>query len=195
MDELGSIGIESKATYVQIKEYILENLILKISARLHRLIKCMREHDNKSKVEMKTMKKYIGIAFVLITILSLTACGSTCDSNKEIVLPKAEEVKEIEIMKNTSEDRLKIESQDEIFSFIAEIKEYTNDTGKESVNDQPTNINDYLIVKFHHKNAEDSPSVAYLYKDKNSSYIEQPYFGIWKLREEIFDKISGQLIK
>lgn len=50
------------------------------------------------------MKKYIGISFVLITILSLTACGSN-GSNKEIVLPKAEEVKEIEIMENTSEKK------------------------------------------------------------------------------------------
>ena len=135
--------------------------------------------------------KHLGIALVLITILSLTACVS----NKKIILPKAEEVKEIEIMKNTSEDRLKIENQDEIFVIIADIEENFKDTGKESVNDQPTNINDYLIVKFHHKNAEDSPSVAYLYKDKNSSYVEQPYSGIWKLKEETFDEISGKLIK
>ncbi|EFA89797.1 DUF5301 domain-containing protein [Peptoniphilus lacrimalis] len=137
------------------------------------------------------MKKYLGIALVLITILSLTACGS----NKKINLPKSEEIKEIEIMKNNSEDSLKIDNQDEISSIISEIKDNTNDTGKESVNDQPTNINDYLIFKFHHKNAEDSSSIAYLYKDKNISYIEQPYSGIWKLREEIFDKISGNLIK
>ena len=143
---------------------------------------------------MKIMKKYIGIAFVLITILSLTACGSN-GSNKKIVLPKAEEIKEIEVMKNTSGKSLKIENQDEISGIIAEIKENTKDTGKESVNDQPTNINDYLTVKFHHKNAEDSPSVAYLYKDKNSSYVEQPYSGIWKLKEETFDEISGKLIK
>ena len=137
------------------------------------------------------MKKYLGIALVLITILSLTACGS----NKKINLPKSEEIKEIEIMKNNSEDSLKIDNQDEISSIISEIKDNTNDTGRESVNDQPTNINDYLIFKFHHKNAEDSSSIAYLYKDKNISYIEQPYSGIWKLREEIFDKISGNLIK
>ncbi len=137
------------------------------------------------------MKKYLGIALVLITILSLTACGS----NKKINLPKSEEIKEIEIMKNNSEDSLKIDNQDEISSIISEIKDNTNDTGKESVNDQPTNINDYLIFKFHHKNAEESSSIAYLYKDKNISYIEQPYSGIWKLREEIFDKISGNLIK
>ena len=137
------------------------------------------------------MKKHLGIALVLITILSLTACGS----NKKINLPKAEEVKEIEIMKNTSEDRLKIENQDEIFGIIADIEENTKDTGKESVNDQPTNIDDYLIVKFHHKNAEENPSVVYLYKDKNSRYIEQPYSGIWKLSEETFDRISSHLTK
>ena len=77
------------------------------------------------------MKKYLGIALVLITILSLTACGS----NKKINLPKAEEIKEIEIMKNTSEDRLKIENQDEIAVIIADIEGNTNDTGRESVND------------------------------------------------------------
>ena len=152
------------------------------------------EHYNKSKMEMKTMKKYIGIAFVLITILSLTACGSNA-SNKKINLPKAEEIKEIEITKNTSEESLKIENQDEISGIIEGIKENTNDTGRESVNDQPTNIKDYIIVKFHHKNAEGSPSLVYLYKDKNSSYVEQPYAGIWKLREETFDRITSNLIK
>lgn len=98
-------------------------------------------------------------------------------------------------MKNTSEESLKIEDQEEISGIIEEIKENTNDTGKESINDQPTNINDYIIVKFHHKNAEENPSVVYLYKDKNTSYVEQPYSGIWKLREETFDEISGKLIK
>ena len=137
------------------------------------------------------MKKYLGIALVLITILSLTACGS----NKKINLPKAEEIKEIEIMKNTSEESLKIEDQEEISDIIADIEENTNDTGRESVNDQPTNIDDYLIIKFHHENTEDSPSVAYVYKDKNSRYVEQPYAGIWKLREETFDRISSNLIK
>ena len=50
--------------------------------------------------------------------------------------------------------------------------EATFDTGKESVNDQPTNIDDYIIVKFHHKNEEGSSSIVYLYKDKNSRYVE-----------------------
>lgn len=137
------------------------------------------------------MKKYIGIALVLISILLLTACGS----NIKINLPKNKEIKEIEIMKNTSEDGVKIENQDEISIIIAEINENTNNTGKGSINDQPTNIDEYLIIKFHHKNSEGSPSIMYLYKDKNISYVEQPYSGIWKLKEEIFDRISSNLIK
>ena len=138
------------------------------------------------------MKKYLGLALVLIAILSLTACGG---SNKKISLSKAEEVKEIEIMKNTSEEGLKIENQDEIADIIAEIEENTDATGRESVNDQPTNIDDYLTIRFHHKDAEENPSVVYLYKDKNTSYVEQPYAGIWKLREETFDRITSNLIK
>lgn len=55
---------------------------------------------------------------------------------------------------------------------VEDIEENTNDTGKESVNDQPTNIDDYIIVKFHHKNEEGSSSIVYLYKDKNSRYVE-----------------------
>lgn len=137
------------------------------------------------------MKKQIGIILVLIIMLALTACGS----NIKINLPKAEEIKEIEIMKNTSEDGVKIENQDEISTIIAEIKENTNNTGKESISDQPINIDEYLIIKFHHKNAEGSPSIMYLYKEKKISYVEQPYSGIWKLKEEIFDRISSNLIK
>lgn len=78
---------------------------------------------------------------------------------------------------------------------VEDIEENTNDTGKESVNGQPTNINDYIIVKFHHKNEEGSLSIAYLYKDKNNSYVEQTYSGIWKLKEETFDRISSNLMK
>ena len=32
-------------------------------------------------------------------------------------------------------------------------------------------------------------------KDKDDSFIEQPYSGIWKLKNEIFDNISENLIE
>lgn len=111
------------------------------------------------------MKKHLGITLVLITILSLTACVS----NKKIILLKAEKVKEIEIMKNTSEDRLKIENQDEIFGIIADIEENTKDTAREVLTINLQILMIILSLNSITKNADDSPSVDYLYKGKNRS--------------------------
>lgn len=137
------------------------------------------------------MKKYIGIVLTLICVLSLTACGS----NKKISLPETENITEIEIMKNTSESGMKISEQDEISKIINGIKGNTRNTGKESVSDQPTNIDVYIIVKFYHKKSEGNTSIAYLYKNNDSYYVEQPYSGIWELSEEMSDSISSKLTK
>ncbi|HGR1134084.1 TPA: DUF5301 domain-containing protein [Streptococcus pneumoniae] len=132
------------------------------------------------------MKKYIRIALVLSCILALAACGN----KKEIVLPEAENITEIEIIDNTSETAKKIVDEKEISKLIRNIKDNSENTNKESVNDQPTNIENYIIVKFYHKGAEKSPSIAYLYQKNGNSYVEQPYQGIWDLKEEIFNNIS-----
>ena len=66
-------------------------------------------------------------------------------------------------MKNTSEDRLKIENQDEIFGIIADIDENTKDTANIQI------LMIILSLNAIRKNAEDSPSVDYLYKGKNRS--------------------------
>ena len=136
------------------------------------------------------MKKYIRIIFALTFLFSLAAC----DSSKEITLPEPEKISEIEIMKNTSENRAKITEQGEISKMIREIKENTKNTRKESINDQPVNIDDYIIIKFIDEKAEANPEIAYLYKDKNVSYIEQPYSGIWKLKKEVYEDISSMLL-
>lgn len=133
------------------------------------------------------MKKYTRIVFALICALSLVSCGS----NKKISLPEPKNITEIEIIKNTSENIKTITKQDEISKIILEIKKNTKNTGRQSVGDQPTNIDDFIIIKFHHDDAEDSQSIAYIYNDKNISYIEQPYSGIWILKEEIFENISS----
>lgn len=132
------------------------------------------------------MKKYIEITLILICILTLTSCGN----NKEIVLPNAKNITKIEIMDNVSKYGKKISNTKEISKLISDIKNNSKGTNIESVNDQPTNIDNYIIIKFHHKDAEKNPSVAYIYQKKGNSYIEQPYAGIWKLNQEIFNSIS-----
>ena len=137
------------------------------------------------------MKKYVGMALALICIVALTACGS----DKKITLPELEKITEIEIIKNTSERGKKVTGKEEISKIISELKDNSESTKKESVSDEPTNTKDYICIKFYHDNADDSPSIVYLYKDKDDSFIEQPYSGIWKLKNEIFDNISENLIE
>ena len=137
------------------------------------------------------MKKYVGMALALICIVALTACGS----DKKITLPELEKITEIEIIKNTSERGKKVTGKEEISKIISELKDNSESTKKESVSDEPTNTEDYICIKFYQDNADDSPSIVYLYKDKDDSFIEQPYSGIWKLKNEIFDNISENLIE
>lgn len=137
----------------------------------------------------KYMKKYIGITLALICILFLAACVS----NKKIVLPEPENIMEVEITEPSSSAVKKISDKEEISKLISEIKENTSAVAMESVNDQPTNVDSYITIKFYHKDAEGNPDVAYLYKEKGGSYVEQPYSGIWKLADEVFDSVSNNL--
>lgn len=139
----------------------------------------------------KNIKRYIGISLALILTLSLSSCAN----KKDPILPQAKDIEEIEVTVNTSQAGIKIREQDKISGLITSINENTESTAKESISDQPTNINDYIVIKFHHKNAKENPNIAYLYTDKGACYFEQAYSGIWKLKKEIFDNISNKLAK
>ena len=133
------------------------------------------------------MKKYMGIALAFILIFALTACGA----KKEISLPEAKDITEIEITENPSGNTVKITEQDKIAKIVNDIKENTKDTGGKSYNDQPTNIIIFLTVSFYYNNTEGNPEVIYLYENKNKTYAEQPYSGIWKIKKEVFKEIKG----
>ena len=135
------------------------------------------------------MKKYMGIALAFIFVFALTACGA----KKEISLPEAKDITEIEITENPSGNTVKVTEQDEIAKIVNDIKENTKDTGGKSYNDQPTNIKNFLAVSFYYNNPEGNPEVVYLYENRNKPYAEQPYSGIWKIKKEVFKEISGKL--
>ena len=135
------------------------------------------------------MKKYIGIALAFIFIFALTACGA----KKEISLPEAKEITEMEITENPSGNTVKITDQDEIAKIVKDIKENTKDTGGESYHEQPANIKKFLAVSFYYNNTEGNWEVVYLYENRNKTYAEQPYSGIWKIKKEVFKEISGKL--
>ena len=135
------------------------------------------------------MKKFMGITLAFIFIFALTACGA----KKEISLPEAKEITEIEITENPSGNTVKITEQDEIAKIVNDIKENTKDTGGKSIHDQPVNMDHYLAITFYYNNTEGNPEVVYLYENRNKTYAEQPYSGIWKIKKEVFKEISGKL--
>ena len=135
------------------------------------------------------MKKYMGIALAFIFVFALTACGA----KKEISLPEAKDITEIEITENPSGNTVKITEQDEIAKIVKDIKENTTDTGGESYHESPANIKNFLAVSFYYNNTEGNPEVVYLYENRNKTYAEQPYSGIWKIKKEVFKEISGKL--
>ena len=131
------------------------------------------------------MKKLITIVVCLISFLVLSACFS----KKKLILPEPETVSVISLKKKISEDVKTIKKREEISKLIEEIQKQSKSTIFESLNDQPTNDKDYIIIKFIHQN-EENDSVAYLYTRKEKQFIEQPYVGIWEVSPDIANRIE-----
>ena len=131
------------------------------------------------------MKKFIPIIVCSISFLVL----STCVSKKKLILPEPETISVISIQKKLSENVKTITKREEISKLIEEIQKQSKSTSLESVNDQPINVKDYIIIKFYHQNKEND-SVVYLYTMKEKQYIEQPYAGIWEVNPDIANRIE-----
>ncbi|WP_173275676.1 MULTISPECIES: DUF5301 domain-containing protein [unclassified Streptococcus] len=131
------------------------------------------------------MKKIITVIVCSISFLVLSAC----DNNKKIILPESERISVISLQKSISGEIKTISKREEISELIKEIHKQSKSTTLESVNDQPTNVKDYIIIKFTHQN-EENDSIAYLYTMKEKQYIEQPYAGIWEVNPDIAYRIE-----
>ena len=131
------------------------------------------------------MKKIITIIVCSISFLVLSACVS----KKKLILPEPEKISVISLQKKLSEDVKTINKREDISKLIKEIQKQSKSTTLESVNDQPTNVKDYIIIKFYHQN-EEKDSVVYLYTIKEKQYIEQPYVGIWEVSPDIANRIE-----
>ena len=131
------------------------------------------------------MKHLITIIVCSISFLVLSACVS----KKKLILPEPEKISVISLQKKLSEDVKTINKREEISKLIEEIQKQSKSTSLESVNDQPINVKDYIIIKFYHQNKEND-SVVYLYTMKEKQYIEQPYAGIWEVNPDIANRIE-----
>ncbi|EGV09926.1 conserved domain protein [Parvimonas sp. oral taxon 393 str. F0440] len=133
---------------------------------------------------MKSLKKY---AIFMIFLLLLSSCG-----NQKISLPKSKDleyIKVIEVDKKTKSEKevIKIEKEEDVKIFIDSVSSATK-IKKESISDEPTNIEKYLKVSFYHKEAKNSPSIMYIYKSRDYTeekyfYFEQPYTGVFRIKK------------
>ena len=94
------------------------------------------------------MKKLITMIVCSISFLVLSACVS----KKKLILPEPETISVISLQKKTSEDIKTINKREEISKLIDEIQKQSTSTTLESLNDQPTNVKYYIIIKFSHQN-------------------------------------------
>ena len=131
------------------------------------------------------MKKMITMIVCSISFLVLSACVS----KKKLILPEPETISVISLQKKITEDVKTINKREEISKLIEEIQGQSRSTTLESSNDQPTNVKDYIIIKFTHQNDEND-SVVYLYTRKEKRYIEQTYVGIWQVNPDIANRIE-----
>ena len=131
------------------------------------------------------MKKMITMIVCSISFLVLSACVS----KKKLILPEPETISVISLQEKISEDVKTITKREEISKLIEEIQKQSKSTTFESLNDQPTNVKDYIIIKFYHQN-EEKDSVVYLYTKKKRQYIEQSYVGIWQVSPDIANRIE-----
>ena len=131
------------------------------------------------------MKKIITVIVCSISFLVLSACVS----KKKLILPEPESISVISIQNKLSDNVKTITKREDISKLIKEIQKQSKSTSLESVNDQPTNVKDYIIIKFYHQN-EEKDSVVYLYTKKKRQYIEQPYASIWEVNPDIANRIE-----
>ena len=93
------------------------------------------------------MRKFFNMALGLILILAL----SSCSSNSHVSLPKAEDIEKVELTHSDNKANELISDQVEISNLIENLTESSRKTYKGSVNDEPTNVDQYITINFYHK--------------------------------------------
>ena len=133
------------------------------------------------------MKKFILLLMLIILTLSITACQSA----KDISLPDSKNIVSIEL--EYGEQKCQVSDKNIIEEIISEIVKSAKYTNIQSVNDQPTNIDSFITVKFNHSIEESAQCIAYIYQRKGKVYIEQPYTGIWRVDDNIYARLIDMM--
>ena len=133
------------------------------------------------------MKKFILLLMLIILTLSVTACQSA----KDISLPDPKNIESIEL--EYGEQKCQVSDKNIIEEVISELAKSAKYTNIQSINDQHTNVDSFITIKFNHSIDESAQSIAYIYQRKGKVYIEQPYTGIWRIDDNIYTRLIDMM--
>lgn len=133
------------------------------------------------------MKKFILLLMIIILTLSITACQSA----KDISLPDPKNIASIDL--EYGQQKCQVSDKNIIEEIISEIVKSAKYTNIQSVNDQPTNVDSFITIKFNLGIDESAQSIAYIYQRKGKVYIEQPYTGIWRIDDKIYERLIDMM--
>ena len=130
----------------------------------------------------KTMKKYILSVVCCIAVLALCACGKKAEP---IVLPDAEDVFSVDI--KIGEDTVSYSDEAWIGRLIEDFSG-AEPTGEECVQDAPA-VENYIKMDFQFG---EGTSTLFAYEKNGKYYIEQPYQGIYRIKEETYRQLQEE---
>lgn len=132
------------------------------------------------------MKKKIRYAILILALLIPVACTPS----RPPEFPELGKTMAIEITSSEGEGTKRIRQADRIERIVTEIEENREASSMKSLNDQPTNVDRYFMIRFFSDKEEEKTSeTLYLYKKKGRCYVERPYAGIWTIKNESYDTI------
>lgn len=133
----------------------------------------------------KEIFSVIDIILIFIMIGSLYYCLKN-KKTYELKLPNAEILEKITIKGDNTKT---IEKETEIKKLLDNLSKINRITQKESVQDTPVKATNIITINCTFKTAGNS--VIFAYKKKNKYYMEEPYNGIYDIKEEDYNYIRN----
>lgn len=135
----------------------------------------------------KKLKIFIGIAIIMVVVLSIFIAVQINQETYEITIPSLDEITLVSIDSLSQYDNVtEFDDKEEIAKIYHIFRNQT--TTQESINDNPVNPDILFLVTF---KKNDETTKVYIYKKNNQYYIEQPYNGIYTIAKRDFETIQN----
>lgn len=132
------------------------------------------------------MKKTVVVSIFILLICFISACNK--QETKNVMLP---DVQEIEYMYFVVGDECKtVEDKEQIKLILSELSN-AEISNLQSLNDTPQ-TESYIKITFETLEGISSNTV-YLYEKEYKFYLEQPYHGIFKIKEKAYNSIVEKI--